>query len=124
MRIAAWDDVKPRGVKESGARDVSIRVLIDEDVGAPTFTMRRLEISPGGGTPFHSHPWEHEVYVLSGAGTIRHKEGETGMTEGTFVYVAPEEEHAFVNTGTSPLVFLCMIPAEGLRGRMARREGA
>lgn len=124
MHIAAWNDVKTKSVTEPGARDVNIRVLIDENIGAPTFTMRRFEVAPGGGTPYHSHPWEHEVYVLSGKGKVRHKDGEAEMKEGVFVYVAPGEEHSFANTGTGPLMFLCMIPVADLRGRKARQPGA
>ncbi len=116
MHIATWNDVNSKGVTEPGARNVVIRVLIDERIGAPTFAMRRLEVAPGGETPFHSHPWEHEVYVLSGTGKIRCKNGDTGMKEGIFAYIAPEEEHGFANTGDAPLVFLCMIPAAKHRG--------
>ena len=110
MRIAAWKNVEGKNVTEPGARGVTIRLLIDESVGAPTFAMRRFEVAPGGCTPFHSHPWEHEVYVLSGKGMVRQRDGESDMEEGVFVYVAPGEEHNFVNTGTVPLIFLCMIP--------------
>lgn len=116
MHIAAWNDVKAKSVTEPGVTDVAMRVLIDEGTGAPTFAMRLLEIAPGGQTPFHSHPWEHEVYVLSGRGKIRCNNGETRMKEGIFIYVAPDEEHNFANTGDVPLVFLCMIPAAKYRG--------
>ena len=40
------------------------------------------------------------------------KGGETELEGGSFVYVAPEEEHNFVNTGAAPFVFLCAIPAK------------
>jgi quercetin dioxygenase-like cupin family protein len=117
MHISSCNDVKAKSVTEPGAKGVSIRVLIDENMGARTFAMRRLEVAPGGETPYHAHLREHEVYVLSGTGKVRSKNGETGMKEGVFVYVAPEEEHNFVNAGTVPLIFLCMIPVAKFRGR-------
>jgi quercetin dioxygenase-like cupin family protein len=117
VHAAVLKEVEAKKVTEPGADGVAIRVLIDESIGAPTFAMRHFEVAPEGFTPFHSHPWEHEVYVLSGNGKVRHKGGDTTMKEGVFVYVAPGEEHNFVNTGTVPLVFLCMIPVARLRGQ-------
>ena len=52
-----------------------------DNVGAPNFTMRHFEVAPGGRTPFHAHPWEHEVYVLSGTGKVRQKGGERAPSE-------------------------------------------
>ena len=61
-------------VKEStdleDAQGVSKRVLIGKNEGAPTFYMRHFHISPHGFSPLHSHPWEHEVYIISGKGSI------------------------------------------------------
>lgn len=111
MHVAKWDEVDGKTVAEAGAEGVTIRVLMGENVGAPNFTMRRFEVAPGGRTPYHSHPWEHEVYVLSGRGTVRRKDGEAAVGPGSFVYVAPGEEHNFSNAGDSPFSFLCIIPA-------------
>ena len=32
--------------------------------------MREFELDPGGHTPQHFHPYEHEIYVLEGEGAI------------------------------------------------------
>ena len=111
MHTAKWSDIEGKAVTDPGAEGVTIRVLMGENVGAPTFTMRHFELSPGGCTPFHSHSWEHEVYVLSGKGKVRQKGGEREVEAGSFVYVPPEEEHNFENEGDSPFTFLCVIPA-------------
>ena len=37
--------------------------------------------------------------------------GETEVGPGSFVYVAPDEEHNFENAGDTPFTFLCVIPA-------------
>ena len=66
MHTAKWNDIEGKAVTEAGAEGVTIRVLMGDNVGAPTFTMRHFEIAPGGRTPFHAHAWEHEVYILSG----------------------------------------------------------
>lgn len=111
MRTAKWEDIEGTKVTDPGAEGVTLRVLMGENVGAPTFTMRHFEIAPGGHTPFHAHPWEHEVYVLSGRGTVRQTDGEREVGSGSFVYVPPDEEHNFANAGESPFAFLCVIPA-------------
>ncbi len=111
MHTATWNQVEGKPVTEAGARAVTIRVLMGDNVGAPTFTMRHFEVAPGGATPYHTHPWEHEVFVLSGRGTARRKGGEAEVGAGSFVYVAPGEEHSFENAGDVPFTFLCVIPA-------------
>lgn len=112
MQVARWNQVEAKGVNDAGATGVTIRVLMGDNVNAPNFVMRHFEVAPGGGTPYHAHPWEHEVYVLSGKGKVRRKGGETELEAGSFVYVAPDEEHNFANTGAAPFVFLCAIPAK------------
>ena len=86
------------------------RVVIGAGDGAPTFIMRVFEVKPGSSTPSHSHSWEHEVFVLSGKGIVKGREKEGLLGEGTVVFVAPNEDHCFINTGSGPLRFICVIP--------------
>jgi quercetin dioxygenase-like cupin family protein len=111
MHVGSWKEVDGKAVTEAGANGVTIRVLMGDNVGAPTFTTRHFEVAPGGHTPFHAHPWEHEVFVLSGNGVVRRKDGETEVRAGSFVFVPPDEEHAFANAGAATFAFLCAIPA-------------
>ncbi|MBE0569380.1 MAG: cupin domain-containing protein [Deltaproteobacteria bacterium] len=111
MHVARWKDVEGKTVTEAGAAGVTIRVLMGENVGAPNFTARHFEVAPGGRTPFHAHPWEHEVFVLSGKGNVKRGDGGTEVGPGSFVFVPPGEEHAFENDGPDVFSFLCVIPA-------------
>jgi quercetin dioxygenase-like cupin family protein len=86
------------------------RVVIGADDGAPTFVMRVFEIKPGSSTPFHSHSWEHEVFVLSGKGIVKGEGKGKPVGEGTVVFVAPNEKHCFTNTSSDVLRFICVIP--------------
>ena len=97
-------------VTTPGAHGCRMRELITDREGAPTFAMRQFAVDPGGHTPYHSHPWEHEVYILSGKGEVRLKDGPVGIAAGDAVLIAPDEEHSFVNTGSEVLTFLCLIP--------------
>ncbi len=110
MRVKRFDDVPEREVEVEGARGVRIRVLISPGDGAPNFVMRMFTIQPGGCTPYHTHSWEHEVFVLSGSGEARQGEKTYPLEKGSVVLVLPWEEHNFRNTGDEPLVFLCSIP--------------
>jgi len=111
MHAGNWKDVEGKAVTEAGAEGVTIRVLMGENVGARNFTLRHFEVAPGGHTPFHAHPWEHEVFVLSGTGKVLRKGDGTEVGPGSFVFVPPGEEHAFSNAGTGTFSFLCAIPA-------------
>jgi quercetin dioxygenase-like cupin family protein len=111
MHVGNWEDVEGKPVTEAGAGGVTIRVLMGDNVGAPNFTTRHFEVAPGGHTPFHAHPWEHAVFVLSGNGVVRREGGETAVGPGSFVFVPPDEEHAFANAGSGTFAFLCAIPA-------------
>jgi quercetin dioxygenase-like cupin family protein len=92
------------------AAGVSIQWLIDESHGAPSFAMRRFVIEPGGQTPFHRHPWEHEVYVLGGNGLLVTDEGEREIEQNIAILIGPNENHQFCALPEGPLEFLCLVP--------------
>lgn len=112
MIVRKYADIQEKKVEQEGAVGVGIRVLISEEDGAPGFIMRRFTIAPGGRTPYHEHPWEHEIYVLSGSGRVRQGEDHYDLGPGSVALVVPDEEHNFENTGDEPLVFLCLIPRD------------
>ncbi len=111
MVVKHWKEVGEMEPLEPGAGGVKLRVLIGEEEGAPNFIMRYFTVEPGGWTPCHTHPWEHEVFVLAGRGEVRQGEEKWSIGPGSVVYVPPEEEHQFLNVGDESLVFLCMIPS-------------
>lgn len=113
MIVKKYQDVKKSEIIKDGVKDVSIRWLIGEESGAPNFYLRLFEVEPGGYTPFHTHPWEHEVVILAGEGKLNAGEKSLPLEKDTFALVLPGEEHQFVNTGDTALKFLCIIPTEG-----------
>ncbi|NLW50934.1 MAG: cupin domain-containing protein [Candidatus Brocadiaceae bacterium] len=110
MKHVHYSEVKAVDVTETGAERVKVRWLIAQDDAAPHFYMRRFEVEPGGQTPHHLHPWEHEVYILEGEGTVFGPKGGEPFGAGDVVYVPPEEEHHFAADRGRPAVFLCLIP--------------
>jgi len=63
---------------------------------------------PAGKTPYpyHSHSAQWEFYhVISGRGTVRHKDGTTPIVSGDAFLFKPGEPHQLINDGTEDLVF-------------------
>ena len=110
MRIAHYKDIPADPVGEEGARGVTIRWVIAEKDGAPNFSMRVFELEPGGYSPHHSHPWEHEVFILEGQGAIVREGEDVPITKGDVLFIAPGETHQLKNTATEPMEFICLIP--------------
>jgi len=94
-----------------GARDTEIRWLISSDDGAENFAMRMFELKPGGYTPLHKHPHEHEVFVLEGEGIFVYEGKEYQFSSDYVIFVPGNREHRFKNAGDCTLRLLCLIPA-------------
>ncbi len=110
MKHVHYSDVKLEEPTEAGIKDVKVRWLISQKDGADHFAMRLFEIQPGGYTPLHQHDWEHEVFVLEGAGVTKNKTNEEPFKQGDVFFVPSMEWHQFANTGEDVLKFLCLIP--------------
>ena len=93
---------------------VTKREVITADDGAPNFCMRVFAVESGSSTPFHSHPWEHEVFILSGRGMVVSEQKETLIAGDSVVFIPADEKHNFVNNGNEPLRFICLIPVTGV----------
>ncbi len=92
------------------APGVTMRVVAGPAEKAPTFVMRVFEIQSGSSTPLHSHPWEHEVFVLAGKGILRSEGRETPLMEGDVIVVLPNEQHSFLGIGRDTFRLICVVP--------------
>ena len=110
MKVVNYEEVNSSPVTMEGSRNCSVRWLIGETDGAPSFAMRQFEVAPGGYTPRHFHDYEHEVFVLEGNGVVVENQVEHALKPGVVILVKPNEVHQFRNTGSAPLKFLCLIP--------------
>ncbi len=89
MHIISSYEMKGKEINLPDTKNVIMKPLITKNEGAPTFALRQFELAMDGHTPYHRHPWEHEVYV------------------------PPGELHQFKNRGEGMLKFLCIVPNEG-----------
>lgn len=110
MKIEKSSNIRKSPVEVDGAKDVAIRWLISKEDGAENFAMRMFELQPGGHTPLHTHPQEHEVFVLEGKGTFVYQGKEHPFERDFVIFVPPNEEHQFKNAGDALLRMLCIIP--------------
>jgi len=110
IKIEKAENIPAKQVDIAGVRDTSMRLLISKDDGAENFIMRMFELQPGGHTPTHKHPHEHEVFVLEGKGLFVCQGQEYELRPELVIFVPGHNKHQFRNTGSDSLRFLCLIP--------------
>jgi quercetin dioxygenase-like cupin family protein len=109
MKVFTFSDVEAKEADE-GASKLKVRWLITKEMGAPNFAMRLFEMEPNGNSPLHTHPWEHEVFILEGEGIVVAKDGEKKVKAGSVIFIAPNELHQIKNNSEKILEFLCLVP--------------
>ena len=110
MFVTNYEEIYPQ-VVEQDARNTTIRWLVSEKDGATNFYMRLFEIGPKGSTPHHTHPWEHEFFILEGEGMLVGEDTSSPLKPGDAGFVAPDEIHHFENSEGFKLKMLCIIPS-------------
>jgi len=114
-KVVHYSDV-PAQTFGPEAPGTSIRWLIDDDHdGAPVYALRMIEVEPDGHTPRHSHPYEHENFVVAGQGRVWVNDEWRAVQAGDVIFVPGGMEHTYENTGPEPFRFLCGIPVRRLR---------
>lgn len=101
----------PAQVFGAEAPGVTIRWVIDEPHdAAPHYALRVIEVAPGGHTPRHQHPYEHENFVVEGHGRVLLNDTWHDLRPGSVVFVPAGALHTYENTGETSFKFLCGIP--------------
>ena len=114
-KVIKWRDIDPEIINTQEIKGVHKRVVIGENEGAQNFILRVFTVSGGGHSPKHSHPWEHEVFVLRGEGKVLLGEEFMNVSEGYAVFVPENLEHQFLNTSKNEdFEFICVIPKGGM----------
>ena len=107
-------EVEMTPVQMDGVKGASMSVMIGRGDSAPHFAMRSFAVDPGGHTPKHQHDYEHEVFVVSGTGTILLDGKLNDIKGGDTIYVPANELHQFTvpESADEPFRFLCFVPIE------------
>jgi uncharacterized cupin superfamily protein len=92
-----------KGISEALGRDPQ---SLDLSKRHP-FDLEWNRVPPGKRNfPFHSHSAQWELYlIISGEGSVRHKDGTTEAVAGDAFVFGPDEPHQLINSGKEDLVF-------------------
>jgi uncharacterized cupin superfamily protein len=92
-----------KGISEALGRDPS---SLDLARRWP-FDLEWNRVPPGKPNfPYHAHSAQWELYlVVSGKGTVRHKDGTTEVVEGDAFIFGPDEPHQITNSGSKDLIY-------------------
>ena len=112
LKVGHWKDVEPIIYDDENAK-AEKRVLIGKKLGAENYIMRLFTLPVGGYTPYHTHDWEHEVFVLEGKLELKGEEETYVLEPGSFAFVPANEKHSFKNIEDTEVKFICVIPAKG-----------
>jgi quercetin dioxygenase-like cupin family protein len=113
MYISRLSQIPKINPQMAGADGIYKQVPISRENGAPNFSFRVFTIEPGGHTPNHTHPFEHENYIIEGQGAIVLGDQEHPIKKGDFILVLPGEKHQYKNTSDrQDMVMICAVPKE------------
>ncbi len=111
MKVAHYSESQGKQFDGEIVKNVTGRIAIGKDDGAPNFCMRVFTIGPEGYTPRHSHEWEHEIFVHSGHGQVFQSGSWVDASAGSTIFVPGMEEHQLKNVGDEDFTFVCLIPS-------------
>ena len=113
----SWDGIAPQVYKRGDAgssglgwRDVVRHTLAGGE--AQAFQLRYFEIAPAGYSSLEKHAHAHTIVVLRGRGKVVAGRGVFTVEPFDLVVIPPRLPHQFVNMGTDPFGFLCLVDAE------------
>jgi uncharacterized cupin superfamily protein len=128
--VVHHSEVKPGGFTKGDRFALSSRWL-GRATGARGIACSLYEVPPGK-TAFPNHYHcanEESLYVLEGTGTLRIGPDKVAVSAGDYATfpVGPAHSHQLLNTGDSPLRYLCfstMIPTEVVGYPDSKKIGA
>ena len=94
------------------------------DDNPPTCTVTYLEIDPGKTSPHHIHPWEHEVFIIEGTGTLFCDGKEYPVKGGDAIFIPGNVDHYTLNDGDpDPLKRIEVNPLIAAQSGGAQNDG-
>lgn len=97
-------------------QDISIRMMVDEILGAQHHTLFMVEFAAGSANPgnaarTHYHPFEEAYYFTSGAATAFLDGDRHEVSAGDLVWCSTNGTHGYINQGSVPVRFIeCQAP--------------
>lgn len=111
MLVRSVNSVKKESVTNYGSIGTTIQWLISKEQGAPRFAMRLFTLEQKAIIGIHSHPEEHEIFIINGECDLIAEDGtRTVVKTNEVIYMPPGEPHGYENVGSEELRFICVIP--------------
>jgi quercetin dioxygenase-like cupin family protein len=111
MKIMQYSEATPHRFDEGVMAGTVGRVVIGKEDGARNFCMRVFELARGTTSHFHSHEWEHEVFVHSGKVEVLCDGSWLPVETGSVIFIPGNEAHQLRNNNDKPFVFVCLVPS-------------
>lgn len=112
-----WRGVEPRQYKDSTGdvlnwQGVTRHTLLRPEAGEAAFEVRYFEIAPHGFSSLEKHNHIHAVTILRGRGRVLIGNTLYEAKPLDFFYIPPQVPHQFLNDGTEPFGFMCVVNVE------------
>jgi quercetin dioxygenase-like cupin family protein len=88
--------------------NTKIKELKTQTAGGKDFNIKFFEMHPGGYSPLHNHPEQHQLIITDGEGSVFDGEKTTAIKAGDIAFITPNEPHQLRATGDKPLKFICL----------------
>ena len=113
MYVKKRSEIDKKYFNTETMKNVEKQVLIGGDQGWDSHVMRMFTLGKGGYSPKHTHPWDHMVYIVKGAGVLFIDGVEYPVSGDSVALVPGGKEHQFLQRGDEELIFMCIVPTEG-----------
>jgi ribulose-bisphosphate carboxylase large chain len=131
---SGWEGVEREGYRPGAAVGVERHTILggrkgDAFASGPRMELRYFELQPGAVSRLEKHEHEHYVVIRRGDGYAIVGDDVWAVGPNDVVYVAPLELHQFLNRGSEPFGFYCIVDAcrdfaqEPSPADLARLEG-
>ncbi len=105
--VAPPGPVQMPGYRGGNIRNISVRLMVDDGLGAVHHTLFVIQFAPptqpGLSAREHYHPFEEIYYILSGTADASLSGRRVPLAEGDLLWVGTNAPHGFVNTGRQPV---------------------
>lgn len=117
-----WHGIQPREYKDKESdsfnwRGVTRHTLLKQSNGPAAFEVRYFEVAPQGYSSLEKHEHIHAVLILRGKGRVLLGDSVYPAKAMDFFYIPSETAHQFINDGTEPFGFLCIVNLQRDRPR-------
>ncbi len=95
--------------------------LLGPGDGVSTYVMLYVRHEPGGSSPDHVHPWEHQAFITEGTGILTCGGKTYPVKAGDAVLVPGGVRHQFTNTGKVMMSRVTVNPIESVAAEGGKR---